>query len=157
MKVKVFTEESLGKQLPDKPRAMTYDEVKFLIRMAISEYVELAQTVTTNANDAMLMVASAVNTDLKPHYIPPTNNVELIAHQSDAVVDANYYALNAFAKVGVNLSKIFDVVHGANMAKKFPDGTFHRREDGKVIKPPAWKEPDVNGEIMRQKENGAWA
>jgi hypothetical protein len=55
----------------------------------------------------------------------------------------------------MDLSTLFDIVHDANMAKKFPDGTFHRRpEDGKILKPG--KEGDVVGEIMRQYCFGSW-
>ena len=50
------------------------------------------------------------------------------------------------------MSKIFDVVHAANMAKRDPTtGKFIRREDdGKIIKPAGWQPPDVTAEIKRQ-------
>ena len=46
----------------------------------------------------------------------------------------------------MNLSAVFGVVHGANMAKRNPaTGKFEKREsDGKIIKPPGWSPPDVD-------------
>lgn len=75
---------------------------------------------------------------LKLKYIP------IAAEQGDAVVDCWYYGLNACAKKGINASMIFDEVHRANMDKRDPEsGVFMRREDGKIIKPLGWKEPDL--------------
>lgn len=36
-----------------------------------------------------------------------------------------------------------DLVHKANMDKRWDDGEIHRREDGKILKPPTWEEPDL--------------
>ena len=81
----------------------------------------------------------------------------LIGEQADAFVDMWYYSLNAMAKKGVNLSRIFDLVHEANMAKRDPQsGKFLKRADGKIIKPKGWRAPNVGQEILSQMKNGAW-
>merc|ERR1711904_190637 len=68
-----------------------------------------------------------------------------------------YYMLNCAAKKGFNMSSIFGVVHAANMAKRNPEtGRFEKNADGKVIKPPGWKPPDVEGELARQVTEGSW-
>ena len=145
-----FTEGSMGKNCPKTPQPMNRQEVEFIIKMIQSELCELAQTVTANSEEALKLLHDCIGVDVKTQYVAPTDEVELIADQYDAFVDIWYYALNCSCKKGVDLSSIFDVVHEANMAKRFEDGTFHRREDGKVIKPPGWREPDVKGEILRQ-------
>src|SRR5208282_6773379 len=95
--------------------------------------------------------------DFKADYVKPFSPTALVAEQADAMVDAWYYMLNTGAKHGMNLSALFATVHSANMAKKFPDGTFHRRpEDGKIVKPDGWHEPNIVGEIVRQQRDGAW-
>lgn len=156
VQVKEFTKLS-GYPVPNVPSVMSRNDVEFLIRMKLSEVVELAQTVCKNVDEAVAMVKGAVRTDLKPNYLPPEEPHELIAHQADAAIDDWYYTLNAFAKVGVNLDEVFNTVHNANMAKRFPDGTFHRRDDGKIIKPAEWREPDITAEICRQTEFGSWS
>ena len=96
--------------------------------------------------------------DVKTHFLqlvqdralPPPNysiagkdEARIIEEQVDALVDIDYYNGNAAAKVAHNMDAVFDVVHNANMAKRFPDGTFHKNQEGKIIKPPGWKEGDV--------------
>ena len=46
----------------------------------------------------------------------------------------------------------------ANMAKRNPaTGKFEKRADGKIIKPPGWQAPDVEGEMARQFREGSWS
>jgi len=153
-KVRLFTEEACGKSVPCYPEVMNLDEVRFITKMVCSELLELVETVT---DDPVAFLHDAVSNADKHNSSYEGTGERIIADQADAMVDMWYYMLNAAAKKGVNLSKIFDVVHTANMAKRFPDGEFHRREDGKIIKPPNWKEPDIEAEIKTQREKGAWA
>lgn len=148
--VKEFTEQSLGICLPNNPSPMNKDEVRFIVRMVLSEMLELCTTVTPNVEEATNFLQDCcLELDI-PRESSAKNETELMAEQYDAFVDAWYYMLNTAAKKGVNLDSIFQVVHQANMNKRFPDGKFHRREDGKIIKPDGWKEADIVGEIDRQ-------
>jgi predicted HAD superfamily Cof-like phosphohydrolase len=148
--VKEFTQESMGVQLPSTPSPMSKDEVRFIVRMVLSEMLELCTTVTPSVECAYDFMKECMDKTDVPKECNLPSEVELIAEQYDAFVDAWYYMLNTAAKKGVDLEGIFQVVHGANMAKRFPDGSFHRREDGKVMKPQGWKEPDIVGEMKRQ-------
>lgn len=154
-RVREFT-LAAGREVPDRPRPMTREEVLFLVGMKLSEIVELVQTVTDSADEAVQLVKDRVAVDLKRNYVKPTNPIQIIADQADAAVDGRYYDYDAFAKCGVNLGRVFNVVHQANMNKRFPDGKFHKRDDGKVIKPPGWVEPDIEAEIRLQIFEGAW-
>lgn len=155
--VKEFTEGSTGNECPKHPHLMDKNTVIFLIRMVMSELNELANTVSNNEAESMQLMKDALNTIDVCHKFS-SDPVEQLAEQADSLVDANYYMLNIAAKHGMNLSELFKVVHAANMAKRDPQtGQFIRRkEDGKVIKPANWKEPDVVGEIKRQLNNGSW-
>lgn len=156
-KVKQFTEESRGTSCPEKPQLMTKEATQFIIKMVLSEMVELAQTVCDKPEDALELVRNCMGTDFNKNYKKPEKEMHLIAEQADAMVDAWYYMLNTGAKHGMNLSRLFGTVHEANMAKRFPDGKFHRRpEDGKIIKPAEWKEPDIVGAMEKQVKEGSW-
>jgi hypothetical protein len=148
--VKLFTQESSGLTLPDTPSKMNRDEVKFITRMVFSELAELCATVTDSSSDCQKFLQECLDSIDQPKIKEFLEEEEIIAEQYDSFVDAWYYMLNCSCKKGVNLDKIFQVVHNANMNKRFPDGSFHRREDGKVIKPDNWKEPDIISEIKRQ-------
>ena len=156
--VKEFTEGSTGKPCPSSPQAMSYDKVKFIIRMVISELDELACTVTSDTESRDKLMQECLNERDKCSNFKYDTEVDLIAAQYDALVDAWYYSLNISAQHGVNLSSIFDIVHKANMAKRDPvTGQFIRREsDGKVIKPTGWQSPDIESEISRQIKEGSF-
>merc|ERR1711939_1121041 len=83
--------------------------------------------------------------------------IKKVSAQADALVDIEYYMLNCAAKKGFNMSSIFGVVHAANMAKRNPEtGRFEKNADGKIIKPPGWKPPNVEAELARQVSEGSW-
>ena len=75
-----------------------------------------------------------------------------IQEQADAMIDLVYFALGTMVQMGVSPEALFDIVHDANMSKIWPDGAPHFNEDGKVIKPEGWTDPEpkINAEIIRQ-------
>jgi predicted HAD superfamily Cof-like phosphohydrolase len=78
-----------------------------------------------------------------------------IEEQADAMIDVIYLALGTLVEMGVRPGALFEIVHEANMSKLWPDGKPRVREtDGKVIKPPEWKDPGprIRLEIERQME-----
>lgn len=154
-KVKTFTEQT-GTPVPDSPQLMSRESVDFLVKMMLDEIMELYCTVDDTTDYKYKMIEMIVNAK----NLPKTNlsTPETIAEQADALVDCYYYSLNAAAKHGVNLSKIFNLVHDANMNKRDPEsGLFKKREDGKVIKPYGWMPPDVVGLIKSHMKDGSWA
>lgn len=154
--VREFTEGSQT-ECPTPPQPMNREEVGFIIGMVLSEMLELAQTITKTDEEAVQFLHDRVKTDLS-HHERQDNPIHKTANQADAAVDAIYYLYNCFGKKGVNLSKVFGVVHAANMAKRDPTtGKFVKREsDGKVLKPPNWQPPDIHAEIQRQILEGSW-
>lgn len=77
---------------------------------------------------------------------------QTIEDQVDATLDIIYFALGNFVELGIDPTPLFQIVHEANMAKVWPDGTIHKNADGKTIKPPGWvaPEPKLREEIARQ-------
>lgn len=158
--VKQFTEESKGIRCPNAPIEMDRSAVLFIIRMVMSELDELACTVTNNEIDReMLMHEALVKRDKCKKYESEYEDKEdKIGAQGDSMVDAWYYMLDIAAKHGINLSKIFEIVHNANLSKRDKKtGTYKIREsDGKVNKPEGWRPPDIKSEILRQTNEGSW-
>ena len=55
------------------------------------------------------------------------------------------YVIYGMADVfGIPIDKVFEEVHSSNMSKLGTDGRPVRREDGKIIKGPNYKEPDLS-------------
>lgn len=144
--------KAAGAEIPEKPHAMSKEEVIFLTKMVFSEMQEFVDTVTKSSEESLELMKSCLGVDQSKHSGGTLEEVEVIAEQSDALVDAWYYMLNVAGRNGHNLSRVFDVVHAANMAKVDPaTGKCLRREsDGKILKPPGWKSPDIVAEIRRQ-------
>ena len=80
-----------------------------------------------------------------------------ITEQADALVDAIYYICDCAVRHGMNLDKLFDIVHRANM-QKVVDGKVIRREDGKIMKPASWQDPApfLEAEVARQLNEGSF-
>lgn len=78
--------------------------------------------------------------------------------QADALVDAIYYICDCAVRHGMNLDPLFDIVHAANMGKVV-NGKVTKREDGKVMKPASWEnpQPKLDAEMARQASAGAFS
>ena len=62
---------------------------------------------------------------------------------ADALTDILYVTYGAGHAFGINLDECFKEVHESNMSKLGPDGKPIYREDGKVMKGPDYREPDL--------------
>ena len=66
-----------------------------------------------------------------------------ISEQADAIADLIYQAMGVFVEMGVDGSKVFEIVHQSNMSKVRNDREIQYREDGKVEKPDGWTSPEA--------------
>jgi len=62
---------------------------------------------------------------------------------ADALTDILYVVYGAGHSFGIDLDECFDEVHSSNMTKLGEDGRPMYREDGKVMKGPNYREPDL--------------
>lgn len=65
------------------------------------------------------------------------------AHLLKELCDLVYVAVGAASNLGMNFDEAFRRVHESNMSKLGADGKPIRREDGKVVKGPNYREPDL--------------
>ncbi len=102
---------------------------------------EAIEFVATMVNDELDELREAIDT----------------AEQADALVDAIYYICDTAVRHGMNLDRVFEIVHGANM-QKVVDGRVIRRDDGKILKPEGWQDPAplLLDELRRQHTQGSW-
>ena len=69
-----------------------------------------------------------------------------LAAIADAITDLMYVIIGTAITLGIDIRPIWQAVQRANMAKT-GGGT---RADGKILKPPGWKAPDVSALIELQ-------
>lgn len=70
-----------------------------------------------------------------------------IVDAADGIADVLVTAYGAACVLGIHARPVFDEVHRTNMAKVGGP----RRADGKLLKPPGWKPPDVAAVLERQR------
>lgn len=75
---------------------------------------------------------------------------------ADAIGDLLYVVLGSAIAYGIDPEPIFEEVYRSNMTKKWPDGTVHRDEGGKVIKPSTYSPPNLGPIIERLKDGGVY-
>lgn len=69
---------------------------------------------------------------------------------ADGALDLIYVVLGTLVSYGIDPRPIWDAIHAANMAKEGGG----EREDGKILKPPGWTAPDVEGLLKIQGLSG---
>lgn len=69
-----------------------------------------------------------------------------LADIAQELADLLYVTYGTAVSLGIDIRPVFAAVHAANMAK-VGGGT---RPDGKVLKPPGWRPPDIESVIEAQ-------
>ncbi len=70
---------------------------------------------------------------------------EALSEVADAIADMLYVVVGAGVAWGLPMPAVYEEVHRSNILK-FSSGCI-KDENGKVVKPPGWKPPDVQGII----------
>lgn len=105
---------------------MTVDELMLRLDLIREEFKEFS----TEVHSAAWRLS---------HSKPPDNMENLLKELADL-----QYVLSGFAVVfGLPLRPAFNRVHESNMSKLGDDGKPVMREDGKVMKGPNYKKPDL--------------
>jgi predicted HAD superfamily Cof-like phosphohydrolase len=69
---------------------------------------------------------------------------------ADALADIVYVAYGTAHVYGIDLDAVLDEVHASNMTKLGADGRPIRRADGKVLKGPDYRPPDIAAVLDRR-------
>lgn len=68
---------------------------------------------------------------------------------ADALADIVYVAYGTAHVYGIDLDAVLDEVHASNMTKLGADGRPVHRADGKVLKGPGYRAPDIAAVLER--------
>jgi predicted HAD superfamily Cof-like phosphohydrolase len=69
---------------------------------------------------------------------------------ADALADIVYVAYGTALVYGIDLDAVLDEVHASNMTKLGADGRPVRRADGKVLKGPGYRPPNIAAVLSRE-------
>lgn len=71
-----------------------------------------------------------------------------LEHVAKELADLVYVTYGTAVSLGIDLDEALRRVHASNMSKRSPDGTISYRGDGKVLKPPTYRPPDMSGTVQ---------
>lgn len=74
--------------------------------------------------------------------------LENMTELADGLIDTLYVTYGALIALDFPTEKLWKEVQRSNMSKVWPDGTVHKREDGKVLKPPGFQPPDLHSIML---------
>ncbi len=140
--------EMMGQPILLAPQVPSPERVKLRARLVTEETIEMLEAlypVTTGSGCYLDEIRKSVSSLIET-LDPEPDLPELV----DALQDIDYVVEGTRLEFGVTGAPVAAEVHRSNMAKVWPDGTVHQREDGKVLKPDNWTPPNIEGELRRQ-------
>lgn len=82
-------------------------------------------------------------------YDRAVENEDLI-NIAQELADLLYVVYGAALEYGIPLDEVVTEVHRANMSKLDTDGSVLRRTDGKILKGPNYKAPNIEGVLFKK-------
>lgn len=123
----------------------------------VSEFMTTGGQDTNNQPTVGTMARAHLNTTLiveeSLEYVEATQVNRSIGDIADAVADILYIAFGLAVYHGLPIYELFEEVHRSNMTKTFPDGTFHRNEKGKIVKPDSFTPPELTAILSKYGAN----
>jgi predicted HAD superfamily Cof-like phosphohydrolase len=128
-----------GQHVAETPSVPDEETVRFRMRLNLEEFRELFESVFGRTYDSRW---AAIEEVLELGDI--TVNMPVFA---DSIGDLEYVLAGCAVAFGIDMAPIAWAIHEANMAKAAGP---RRESDGKLLKPPGWKPPDVEGKLREQ-------
>jgi predicted HAD superfamily Cof-like phosphohydrolase len=73
-----------------------------------------------------------------------------LVEMADAIGDTLVVTYGAANALGVQVKPVWDEIQRSNLSKVWSDGTIHKRDDGKVIKPATYSPAALDGVLVQQ-------
>jgi predicted HAD superfamily Cof-like phosphohydrolase len=136
----------VGQPILDKPQVPDEARVRLRAALIAEEFFETMEAMF--APDAGLKEA-------REYVMDACKNAPIAVHMADfadGLADLDYVIEGTRIEFGIDGAPIAAEVHRANMAKAVGptgrDGPV--AGNGKILKPPGWKPPDIEGELRKQ-------
>jgi len=137
---------------PVVPTVTDIESRKLRAKLMFEEFEELLDELGLQINFELIPAEDGIEDDIMRFEIVfdeiPNHKVDL-AKVAKETSDLLYVTYGTGASMGLPIDDVYQAVHNSNMSKMGPDGKAIRREDGKILKGPNYKEPDVKSIIER--------
>jgi predicted HAD superfamily Cof-like phosphohydrolase len=112
-------------------------------------YARLIEEEVTETFDAWKVAVMAIASDS----FNSEKTVTDVTEVTDGLIDTIYVCIGMLHSLGINSQAAWDEVHGSNMTKIDPaTGFVIRRDDGKILKPEGFRQPDL-AKVVRMSWN----
>ncbi|MGC6769652.1 HAD family hydrolase [Enterococcus sp. LJL51] len=152
--------QTFDNRRPQKPTAFSSKDASARAGFKAEELVEFLYASAGNDKEAFHQLVEQLKQDVdaaeKKMEQKKKKVEDPLVDQVDALIDLLYFTYGSFSLLGVDPTKLFSIVHEANMGKLFADGKPHYHEvTHKVLKPEDWEanyapEPKIKAELERQ-------
>ena len=132
---------------PNAPTISTEERRVLRIKLIAEELMELCEASGVNLY---------IDTGSESMKVAPSLKVPDLVEMGDALVDIQYLVHGSYLEFGLPGAVLFNEVHSSNMSKMDTNGQAIFREDGKVMKGPAYFKPQLESIIQYyiDKSNG---
>lgn len=124
----------------ETPGTIPIRRAKLRLKLIGEEFLELVDAMLGTEGDLAESIA-----DFRKTVDEADVRIDMV-RMADALADLDYVIEGTRLEFGIDGDPIADAVHAANMAKLGGP----KRTDGKILKPPGWKPPDVAAELRKQ-------
>ncbi len=136
-------------EMPDRvrdglPSTLDYDRLAMRMGLIAEELVELFTAVY--GPRAGQIIEQAIKD-------APDEGARDIVEAADALADLIYVIYGMAMESGLDLDLILAEVHSSNLSKLMPDGSVLRREDGKILKGPMFRQPEI-ATVIEARDSG---
>lgn len=128
----------MGHPVRTTPQTLTREEAILALALIEEEYLELAEALFPGSSDLLDSPVGNIK-DGRHAYAP-----DLVA-VADAVADLDVVVNGCGIRHGFDMQALSREVFTSNMSKLGADGKPIYREDGKILKGPDFREPDIAG------------
>lgn len=136
-----------GRQhVPKEPEIPDLDSRLLRIKLIAEELSELAKASMIHCSITIGGDFFAYHHTYAPHGMD--QEPDMLPDAADALADLLYIIYGTCVAWGIKIDPVFGAVHAANMEKLGPGA--RTRKDGKVLKPPDWKPPDIKAVLESQ-------
>jgi predicted HAD superfamily Cof-like phosphohydrolase len=132
-KVRAF-HVAMGQPTADRPQMLTVERVRLRLALILEEVSELADALGSSG-----YTVRRIETVIEWLGRDEFKRAQNLTEAADALADISYVVAGTAVEMGIPLGEVFDEVHASNMTKL--GGTV--REDGKLLKPPGYRPPDI--------------
>jgi predicted HAD superfamily Cof-like phosphohydrolase len=138
--------KAMDQPILDKPTAPNDARVRLRLKLMWEELIEFTEAVLAPMPENVM---TEIYDQIGPTFDTAEIEVDLVK-AADALADLDYVVEGTRLEFGINGAPIADEVHRANMLKT----TGPVREDGKRMKPPGFRPPDIAAELRKQGWDG---